>query len=230
MSRSTIEETKRVFKPVFTQLVEEGKGRADFLEAAFSAYAHHNFLIETIFWGRLDVVASYILRKDFKNILDFGTGSGVLAYTLGHEGLAVTATDRDPLPFREIEKRVKFPGTVTFLTEGALQHERAQERFDAIVALDVLEHARNLSATITSFKRFLNPGGEIIVSGPTENMLYQIGRRLAGKEFTGTYHRTNVYIIEKTFKRLGWQTSRMRCIYPLLPLFIIFRAYRAGTM
>jgi hypothetical protein len=42
---------------------------------------------------------------------------------------------------------------------------------------------------------FFKHGGQLLVSGPTENFLYRIGRTIAG--FTGEQHVTNIYAIEK---------------------------------
>ena len=55
--------------------------------------------------------------------------------------------------------------------------------FDIIYALDVLEHINDLEPYVTLFSKLLVPGGTVIISGPTENIFYKIGRKIAGKRF-----------------------------------------------
>ena len=46
------------------------------------------------------------------------------------------------------------------------------------VAADVLEHFSNPSQIQEEFKRVLKNGGYLVISGPTENLVYRISRRL----------------------------------------------------
>lgn len=218
-----LKETKKIFKPLIQKISKAGPDRNDLLEAAFFAYAHRNPLIDRIFWGRLNVVLNYVNAHDFKNILDFGCGSGVTAYALAMDGKPVMATDIDPQPLSEVLKFISFPPSFGFINPETLATDNYRSHFDAIIALDVLEHVNNLETTINFLKSRLKSGGEIIVSGPTENFLYKIGRRLAGSEFTGDYHKTDIGAIRKAFEKTG-SVATLSKIYPILPLFDIFSA------
>ena len=66
---------------------------------------------------------------------------------------------------------------------------------------------------------------KVIVSGPTENKLYQLGRRIAGREFTGAYHVRNVDSIGELLTRVG-RVERLEPLYPWLPLFKFFVGVR----
>jgi hypothetical protein len=62
------------------------------------------------------------------------------------------------------------------------------------------------------------PGGRLVVSGPTESMAYQIGRRLAG--FRNTYHYRSVYDIDAQLRQ-HWQPQATRFIPPLPRAFLL---------
>ena len=216
-------ETKQLFKKVFQEASNAGRGRHDLLEAAFLAYAHTNPVIDYLFWKRLKVAEEYVLTHDAKKVLDFGSGSGVMSYALGKNGIQVTAFDIDLKPLEEIKKTISFPSSVVFETGQALDDSRFDGAFDCIVALDVLEHIEDLSDFVALARRVLKKDGYVIVSGPTENVWYKIGRWFAGKEFTGDYHVSNIASIEERLAQ-DFAIKRIHTIFPFLPLFRIFAA------
>jgi hypothetical protein len=68
---SHFKETKAIFKQMFNDVSEKGKGRDDLLEAAFFAYAHRNPFIDFLFWHRLSVAERYVLSQGATRILDY---------------------------------------------------------------------------------------------------------------------------------------------------------------
>jgi 2-polyprenyl-3-methyl-5-hydroxy-6-metoxy-1,4-benzoquinol methylase len=93
---------------------------------------------------------------------------------------------------------------------------------DLIVALDVLEHVDNLQETVANFVRMLTRRGQLIVSGPTENYLYKLGRRIAGPEYSGDYHVRNIYDIRDMLAR-HFDVETFGTLFPLFPLFKLYR-------
>jgi len=221
MKNVKLADTKKIFKPVIDDFSIQGKDRSDFLEAAFFAYAHKNFFIDKIFWGRLAAVEKFVLKSNFQKILDFGAGSGVLAHCLAGNLSEIIMTDTEPAPFYEIKERIQFPDNALFINPEVLNEFKFNHYFDAIIALDVLEHVTDLTAITEIFSGLLKPGGEIVISGPTENILYKLGRHLAGSEFTGDYHRRNITDVKDFFEKKG-RIKHLKTIYPILPLFEIF--------
>jgi 2-polyprenyl-3-methyl-5-hydroxy-6-metoxy-1,4-benzoquinol methylase len=216
-------ETKRTFKQTFRAIAGQGGVRNDLLEAAFYAYAHTNPLIDLIFWRRLRVAENYVLAQQAKRVLDFGTGSGVMPYCLAQSGVVVVGVDTDLQPLEEIRRYVAFPSAVTFVKPRQLDDPRFDCAFDVILALDVLEHVEDLTQFVNMAKRTLNPVGSILVSGPTENILYRFGRLLAGREFTGHYHVSRIADVRRQLSKYFLITP-LDIIYPGLPLFEIFAA------
>ena len=90
------------------------------------------------------------------------------------------------------------------------------DSLQVIIATDVLEHVDNLEELIKVFKTKLSQKGALIISGPTENVIYGICRKIAG--FTGDYHVRNIFDIEKVVENLGFQQIQERALpFPMLP-------------
>jgi 2-polyprenyl-3-methyl-5-hydroxy-6-metoxy-1,4-benzoquinol methylase len=214
-----IQEAKPLFKRAFREAVRKESEVLD--EAAFPAYAHRNPLIERIFWGRLAVAARYLEARSPKTVLDFGCGSGVMSYILSSLVDRVVATDLQPASFHLMRSTVGFPPNIAFASPQELGEERYEQSFDAILALDVLEHVDDVTAVLLQFQKLLRSGGVVVISGPTENVLYRLGRRLAGSRFTGHYHVSDIGKIEAICRRHG-SVQPIATLYRVLPLFRVF--------
>lgn len=204
-------------------LAETEPGRLD--EIGFPAYSHANPLINWLFWKRLHTVMSYVEQgAPYERVLDFGCGSGVMLQFLAEVSKHVVATDIDLLPLENMKRHIPLAANVQVYdaSEAPIAHLPAAS-FDLIVALDVLEHVKDLSRTLTELLGLLKPGGQLIVSGPTENMLYRVGRKLAGPEYSGDYHERGVAEIRQT---LAGQVNlkHIATLYWPVPLFEIFTA------
>ena len=64
----------------------------------------------------------------------------------------------------------------------------------------------------------IKPGGVMILSGPTENALYRLGRKIAG--FDGHYHTTTIHHIELAAAQHMSLLERRRAPFGV-PLFSI---------
>ena len=92
-----------------------------------------------------------------------------------------------------------------------------------IIALDVLEHVKDLGGTLSALLRLLRAGGQLVVSGPTENGLYRVGRKLAGPEYSGDYHERGIADIRQELARRV-RLKHIATLYWPAPLFEIFTA------
>ncbi len=215
--------TKKLFKESFVSILSEHQSH-EIDEAAFPAYAHNNPLIDYLFWERVKTAYRYALKMpQGSRMLDFGCGSGVLSYMLAKNGFDVLATDLDFGPVSLVKEQITFPDSIEFFEGDIINKDMPEQQFDAIFALDVLEHITNIPDYIALFRRLLKPGGIIIVSGPTENILYKIGRKIAGDEFTGHYHVTNIKKIKAQFRESLEVKTLRRLLFPVI-LFEIFLA------
>lgn len=204
-------------------LSESEPGRLD--EAAFPAYSHPNPLINWLFWQRLRTAMNYIERSaPFDQVLDFGCGSGVMLPFLAQHSKHVIALDIDLLPLEKVKKHIPLPSNVqTCDAKQVSLSGLAQKSFDLISALDVLEHVDDLPRTLSELLQLLKPGGQLVVSGPTENILYQLGRKVAGPEYSGAYHERGIAEIKRELVRLA-RLEPIATLYWPVPLFEIFAA------
>lgn len=213
------QQAKELFKKIFREAIQEKSEVLD--EAAFPAYAHRNPLIDRIFWGRLAAVERYLAARPPSAVLDFGCGSGIMSYIVSGLAERVIATDLEPATFHFMRSAVAFPPNIMFASTQEIGEARYQQSFDAILALDVLEHVEDLTAVLLRFKKLLRPGGCVVISGPTENAFYKLGRRLAGNRFTGEYHISDIGRIEATCRQHG-SIFPIATLFRVLPLFQVF--------
>ena len=220
----TFKESKLLFKESFQKVLAKNSSY-EIDEAALPAYAHTNPLIDWLFWERLRVSFNYAGKhKPTGKVLDFGCGSGVLSYILSRSNFKVTAVDLDLGPLKLVRQFVDFPEGIDFMEADILKSELDADAYDVIFALDVLEHIENIDDYIRVFQRLLKPDGIVIVSGPTENYLYKIGRMIAGNKFTGHYHVTNIGRIKNDFKK----SMEVKTIRRLQMPFVLFEVFVAG--
>lgn len=180
-------------------------------ESCVPSYVHANPLAAWAAWSRLNRAAElYGRHAPAGPILDFGSATGELRQVLDARGdyhfveeneVLVDALKRN-LPAAQRE-------TLESLGEG---------RFAAIFALDSLEHNDDIAPILAAFARALQPGGVFILSGPTENVIYKLGRAVAG--FSGHYHLQTIYDIERQVEARF--TRKARTLAPVgVPLFSI---------
>ncbi|MFN2119182.1 MAG: class I SAM-dependent methyltransferase, partial [Anaerolineales bacterium] len=130
----------------------------------------------------------------------------------------------DLVPLEHMMKHVPLSPNVQLLNISAEPLSReAAGTFDLIIALDVLEHVRDLGGTTDQLLRLLKPGRQLIVSGPTESLLYRFGRKLAGPEYSGDYHERGVDEIRRMLSRKA-VVQPIASLYWPAPLFEIFAA------
>lgn len=91
-------------------------------------------------------------------VLDLGAGDGRLAVELARAGHEVTAVE----PYRDVPVA---PG-LTVLRESVDQLELPERSFDAAVLWHVLEHLEEPQAILAHVRRWLVPGGLLLVGVP----------------------------------------------------------------
>jgi 2-polyprenyl-3-methyl-5-hydroxy-6-metoxy-1,4-benzoquinol methylase len=204
-------------------LQDSERGRLD--EAGFPAYSHPNPLINWLFWQRLHTAMKYIEKHaPYGNVLDFGCGSGVMLSFLAQHSQHVTAMDIDLLPLERVKKHIPLEPNILVVDANQVPiSQLTPKSFDLINALDVLEHVDDLPRTLSDLLNLLKPGGQLVVSGPTENILYQIGRKLAGPEYSGDYHERGIGVIKHELSQRA-HVGQIATLYWPIPLFEVFVA------
>ena len=179
-------------------------------ESCVPSYLHTNPVAARIAWQRLAVaVRQYETLAPAGPVLDFGAGAGVLATFLPRT---------TPYAFVELDDALaqNILRDVPDSTRHSL-NDLPGQRFAAIFALDSLEHNDHVETLLHALVSTLQPDGVFILSGPTESLLYRLGRRLAG--FSGHYHKTNIYDIETIAARYLRRRHLRRLPLPGATLF-----------
>ena len=222
MNSSEFQNYKTRYRSAIRKVLEESD-RDRLAESGFPAYSHPNRLINWLFWQRLRTAMNFIENHaPYERVLDFGCGSGVMLPFLAQHSQHIVAMDIDLVPLERMKKHISFAANVQVLDANQISLSHLPPRsFDLINALDVLEHVDDLRQTLSQLLALLKPGGRLLVSGPTENAFYQIGRKFAGPEFSGDYHERGTPEIKRELARLA-HVRQIATLYWPAPLFEIF--------
>ncbi len=118
--------------------------------------------------GCLEMLGNELKRRSFRNSLDLGTGSGVLAIALAKATkTTVLASDIDPVSTTVAKENARLNGVgnlVSCVTATGFSHPKitANKPYDLIIA-NIL--ARPLQQMAHDFSTHLEPGATVILSG-----------------------------------------------------------------
>ena len=182
-------------------------------ESCVPSYCHRNWLAAYVSWNRLfhaaALASDYV--PDAKRILDFGSSVGELGHLVSDDGRGYDFIEEEEHSASYLLCRLPHAKQVTL-------EDAPDGGYDLIFAIDSLEHNTNFVELLEILGSKLAPGGHLILSGPTENALYRMGRRIAG--FDGHYHETTIHAIEAAAART-LTLRKLRSVMPLAPLFRI---------
>lgn len=197
-------------------------------EQAAPSYAQGCGLSRSIFWKRLRHVWRRLDQVDANGaVMDFGCGTGVMLPLLAERFSTVIAVEPEIQCTQAFLKAWGdgLPDKIRLAT-GLERTELEPGSLDAVLALDVLEHVDDLDGILADLLRLLKPDGVLLITGPTENFLYRLGRRIVG--FSGHYHCRDVYDIRAALTgRARVRTTRR--IPRLVPLFLCLEARPQAT-
>lgn len=181
-------------------------------EMAIPSYLHPNPLIRWLMWRRYEVITGLAIETAPLSALEFGCGIGLFLPTLASACREVYAIDIFPEYARRLSQQrglgVIFPAHLDEIPDSAL---------DLIVAADVLEHLPDVQVYLDGFRRKLRAGGRLVVSGPTENFIYKVGRIVAGFGGKGDYHVSNIDLLLSKIQVCGFRLARRQNLPFRLP-------------
>lgn len=148
--------------------------------------------------------------KTQRNILDIGCGTGAMSTRLHQWGRVVSA-DFSPLALQFSRKR----GLRHLVGADAMHLPLASGQFDALVAMDMLEHLPDDQAALCEFARVLKPGGRVFLTVPAYPHLWS-EHDLALMHYRRYVRRE----LRERFAAAGFRieklTHTMMALYPLL--------------
>jgi 2-polyprenyl-3-methyl-5-hydroxy-6-metoxy-1,4-benzoquinol methylase len=198
-------------------------GRSELEETAWPVYTNTFGPAAYLGWSRVVHAQRLFGTGGQRNrALDFGSGLGVMLPFLSQHFGEVAALDLDT---RSTEFMVKQMGLRNVVVTRDLDRD-APGTFDAVVALDVLEHVPDLEPIYQDLLSRTAPAGNWVISGPTENLLYRAMRWVARTSGEG-----HVRTIQDVFAAVPTCMQRTKIVkLPFgspSPLFLVGRFDRA---
>jgi len=130
----------------------------------------------TYFNHRLNLVELAHRRSSSPRLLEIGCGSGVLLAMAAERGWSVEACELSPI-LAELTRR-RVPGVTIHQADFLECSSIPPQSFDAIVALDIIEHVLSPRRMLERARSLLVPGGLLLVQTPNALSL----RARIGKE------------------------------------------------
>lgn len=192
-------------------------------DISLDVYCGPNLIFREFFWLRLRLLTILInwLKPNDARALDFGGGSGIMAPTLSNGFERVDLID---LHADEADYLIKSLNLKNIFVEkkNILDFDYGSDKFDMIIAADVLEHFKELSGPLPKIKRWLKPNGVLFTSLPTENVFYRFLRVIFRKEKPWDHYHTAAHV-EATLKSHGFKKVAGLYHPLLIPIFPLFR-------
>ncbi len=130
-----------------------------------------------------------------QRVLELGPSTGHMTAVFRDRGCTIVGIEFDPEMAAEAEQFAERM-IVGDLDALDLDAELGEDRFDVIVAADVLEHLRDPVAVLKRLRPFLNPGGSFVISLPN---IAHGSVRLALLE--GRFHYQDTGLLDRTHLR-----------------------------
>lgn len=181
-------------------------------ETCVPSYVHPNPAAAGVSWWRLfAAVSAAEAHTRWGPVLDFGASVGELAHVLPPAARPYWFVEQEE-PAAQLLATM-LPDAVRTTLETA-----PDGHFAAVFALDSLEHNPNYGELLDALRPKLAPEGILVLSGPTENALYRLGRWIAG--FDSHYHETDIHAIEARAAQ-GYARVAVHTVPVGVPLFRI---------
>jgi len=180
------------------------------------------FIIGSLYKGRLKKVVNLVNLKN-KKILDIGFGYGILILFIKNKTEKIYGININEFQTKKTKEILFNEGiNVSNLITGDItkKTEFNDSFFNVIFANSVLEHIKHLDSALIETKRILDDSGYFIVSTPTENFFYLIGRSIFGFKKPED-HYNDFMFIEYKLKRYFNVLKTLDYPSPLFPLYRI---------
>lgn len=140
-------------------------------EDSFSAGDFYNKQTQDI--QHLNAILNFLPIKSNMKILDLGTGSGYLSFTIATRYPDVKVVGLDIVEKTLENNRTKAKeenlNNLSFVTYGGIDFPFADEEFDMVISRYALHHFPKIQFSISEVSRVLKKDGLFFISDPTPN-------------------------------------------------------------
>jgi SAM-dependent methyltransferase len=137
-------------------------------------YIHPLPIVRWFLWSRLRSLMAFA-PGGAARVLDYGCGDGALLPTLARRYRYVVGLDLDTRAAARVTAHYRL-GNVRLVEADGTALPFPDGHFDLVLATEVLEHVHRLDGGLGEIHRVLSGRGLLVVSAPTENSLYGLGR------------------------------------------------------
>jgi hypothetical protein len=181
-------------------------------ETCVPSYVHPNKAAAGVAWWRLFAAVDAAKRHaHWGRTLDFGSSVGELGHLLPNEATPYEFIEQEEPAVRCLQRFLPDAIHRTF-------DDAPDGGYQVVFALDSLEHNKAYIELLGLLREKLSDDGILVLSGPTENALYRLGRRIAG--FDSHYHEVDIYAIERAAEKIMTRVDT-RMLPIGMPLFRI---------
>lgn len=121
--------------------------------------------------ARLQFICNHVLVTN-KNILDIGSGGGILSESLAKKGARVTGIDASPNLIKVAKSHAAENGLSIEYEQITVEEyaEKNSETMDVITCMELLEHVPDPESLIQAAARCVKPGGALFFSTLNRNV------------------------------------------------------------
>lgn len=147
---------------------------------------------------RITNLARFILKKlpySRARLIDVGAGNGLVLRIFKKKGFAVSGMELSPALCEAMTKNPKMKGINVF--QGDISNKKGGEKYDIVLASDVIEHIKDDRQALRNLSSFLKPGGYLVITVPAHSHLF--GKR---DKLWGHYRRYDKHFLVKQLSAL----------------------------
>jgi len=139
----------------------------------YNAYQYKDLLIrneDPYARVKYEIILAWLAKYKIKNVLNAGCGSGELCLLLARNGYHVTGFDPDR-DYINLAKKNDKHGKCHFEV-AKIENFKVRDKFDVVVATDVLEHIKNDKKAWKLLAQMVKPGGLVVITVPAGQYLF----------------------------------------------------------
>jgi SAM-dependent methyltransferase len=128
----------------------------------------------------LPILVQWLRESGARHVLDVGSGNGALTSKLAQEGFTVVGIDNSETGIEIASRNYPAVSFVRHGVESPLPDELRRE-FDAVIAVEVIEHLLLPRQLFQRAREALKPGGRLIVTTPYHGYWKNLALALIGR-------------------------------------------------